>query len=181
MGIIFTLEKNRGCRSYDKDFRLQAWGLICSWLTEEKISEWFCSSGLLYPLFSATPESFAARTFWGSSVCRVQIRKPLFKAYPWRLLSNFMDWIEEMQFSDSAQLGAVSAFKKILIGMEVSHWSPTRLHSLYSYTVFLLLWESHCCQVRITNKVRANKLRCVLVVTAGLLPYPTFTELLQCL
>lgn len=28
------------------------------------------------------------------------------------MLSNFMDQIEEVQFSDSAQLGAVSAFKK---------------------------------------------------------------------
>ena len=68
--------------------------------------------------------------------------------------------------------------------MEGSCSSSTAVSYPYSYTIFLLLWESHCCQMRIASKLDrlwANKLHCVLVVTAGLFPYLTITELLQCL
>lgn len=109
MDIIFTLEKIETAET-------MTWGLIGSWLRDEKIGEWFCSSRLLHPLFLATPKPLRASPFPSPSplqypcLCTSQICKLLFNAYPWFLLLSFVDWIEEMQFPDASQFGAFSTF-----------------------------------------------------------------------
>lgn len=74
--------KNGGCCSnYDNDFKLEAWVLIWFWLTNEKSSKWSCNSELLYSLFSAILDSFAAKTV----VVKLQGLNPrdaVFKFFP---------------------------------------------------------------------------------------------------
>lgn len=73
VAIIFTLEKNRGCSNYDKDFRLEAWVLVSDWQMRKSVNDFVVQSCC--------------------SPCFQQLQNPL---QPKLLLSNFKDWIQEM-------------------------------------------------------------------------------------
>lgn len=93
-GYNFYPTKDRGSSNYDKDLSLEAWILICFWLTNEKISEGFCSSELLYSLFSAIPESFVR-------LQRLNPRDVVFKFFPlgsWFFFQKKLTWEWRVSF-----------------------------------------------------------------------------------
>lgn len=156
-GYHFYARKNRGCGNYDKDFKLEAWVLICFWLTNERISEWFCSSELLYSFFSATPESFAAKT----AVFKLQGLNPrdvVFKFFP--VWSCFF-FQKNSHRNGGSHLSLTTLSSHTLIP-----------HFCYFERITLTRW--------ITNKVGvwANKLLCVLSQLGCSHTWPS--QLLEC-